>query len=172
MSDHHGEKNPHFKHGGKGTKLYEVWYTMRARCNRKSSNGYARYGARGITVCEEWSDFVRFRDWSIENGYREGLMIDRIDNNGNYEPLNCRWATAMEQNNNTSVTRMITFQGETKPMRYWADKFSISKDRLKKRLNAGWSTEDAILQPANYRYSCKKRSNSARALAEKGEATT
>lgn len=93
------------KHGGRGTRLYNVWKTMRQRCMNKNHGSYRYYGARGIRICEEWSDFQVFHDWALENGYdqdapRGQCTLDRIDPNGNYEPSNCRWVDAATQNAN------------------------------------------------------------------------
>lgn len=89
------------KHGGANTKLYRVWSGMKARCSNPNNKSFDDYGGRGIKVCEEWQrDFSAFQKWALENGYKEGLTIDRKDNDKGYLPDNCRWATIKEQNNN------------------------------------------------------------------------
>ena len=88
------------------TKLYNTWLRMKGRCNNPNATSYKYYGGRGITVCLEWQrDFAAFRDWANAHGYKEGLSIDRIDPNGNYEPSNCRWITMAEQQRNKRNTK-------------------------------------------------------------------
>ena len=88
------------KHGLHKHKLYAVWNSIKHRCLKPYSSVYQSYGGRGIGICDEWLDFEAFYDWAIANGYQEGLQIDRIDNDGNYEPSNCRWVTHKENCNN------------------------------------------------------------------------
>lgn len=95
-------KELHSKHNMSNSKLYKVWQGMKTRCYNKKFMYYKNYGGRGIKMCNEWlNNFETFYIWAIKNGYKEGLTIDRINNDGNYEPINCRWTTRAEQNRNT-----------------------------------------------------------------------
>ena len=109
-------------------RLYGIWIKMKHRCYNPKTKGYKNYGARGITICQEWlDDYNNFRDWALSNGYKEDLTIDRIDVNGNYSPENCRWATWQEQSRNTTKTVHITVNGITKCKSDWAVEMKLSK---------------------------------------------
>lgn len=101
------------KHGGKNTRLYRIWSGIKDRCLNIKSKDFIKYGGRGITICNEWkSDFATFREWSVNNGYSELLSIDRINNNENYEPSNCRWVNCKVQSLNKRNTILTLEQIE------------------------------------------------------------
>lgn len=137
------------KHGcgktGKRTRLYRIWTGIKTRCYNKSDHMYKWYGARGITMCDEWRDrFENFQVWAQENGYRYDLTIDRINPDGSYSPENCRWATYKEQENNRRNNRMISCDGVTKTLSQWSDETGINRGTIQYRLNHGWTPEEAI----------------------------
>ncbi len=125
--------------------VYRAWNEMKKRCYSENHKNYNRWGRRGIRVCDEWLyDFKAFYDWSLENGWEKGLSIDRIDNDGNYEPSNCRWATAREQAINRSSTIWIECGGERLCLIDWSRKTGLCKDTIKQRLKRGWTVEKAL----------------------------
>jgi hypothetical protein len=133
------------KHGLRYTNLYRKWDGIKKRCNNEKTPQYKDYGGRGIRICPEWeNNFKAFYDWAMANGYKEGLTIERIDNNGNYEPSNCRWATPKEQANNRRNTPYITYNGVTKTSREWDDYFGIRSGTINKRMNCGMTAEKAM----------------------------
>lgn len=132
-------------HDKSNTRLYNIWTLMKARCYNKNNRAYHNYGGRGIAVCDVWRDnFQAFYDWSMVNGYTEGLSIDRINNDDNYTPDNCRWATRKQQNRNTRRNRMYTINGVTKCLQYWCDYYKLNRSTVCNRLNKNWSIEKAL----------------------------
>ena len=93
-----------FKHGFTKTRLHNTWKHMRTRCNNPNAKDYKYYGGRGIKICKKWDDFIKFRKWALKNGYTDDLEIDRIDNDKNYKPKNCRWVT---RSVNTANSRLL-----------------------------------------------------------------
>lgn len=135
-------------HGGTHTRLYKVWDGMKARCYNPNKTYYPIYGGRGISMCDEWHySFEAFREWSLANGYNDSLTIDRIDNDGNYCPENCRWATISQQNNNKSTSHYLTYKGETKTIMQWAEATGFTFHAIFARLAKGMSAEEALLTP-------------------------
>jgi hypothetical protein len=121
---------------------------MVARCHRKNTKAYPAYGGRGITVCDEWKNsFQSFYDWAMENGYNDGLSIDRIDNDKGYSPVNCRWVTMDTQSNNRRSNVTVEYNGESHTVAEWAKILGIKYGTLHKRLEEGWSAEDAFHTP-------------------------
>lgn len=137
------------KHGKRYTRIYRIWLSMKNRCSNSKDKYWNDYGGKGIRVCESWkNDFMRFYEWSINNGYSDNLTIDRIDVNGMYCPENCRWATNKEQQNNKTTNHYITYNGETKTMMQWAEELNIKYTTLRARINSyKWSIEKAFNEP-------------------------
>jgi hypothetical protein len=140
-----------YKHGQHGTRLYRIWKGMKDRCFRKNNEYYKNYGGRGITVCREWLDsFEAFHKWAVSHGYADNLSIDRINNDGNYEPGNCRWATPKEQARNRSKNVYITIDGITKTISDWADEKGVKVGLISDRLKRGWNGFDAVMKLVPY----------------------
>ena len=145
------------KHGKAKDPLYPVWQAMRSRCFNINYKCYHNYGGRGITVCDEWKNsFMAFYNWAEIAGYRKGLTLDRIDNNGNYCPENCRWVTQKENNRNTRSNHILTYKGESKLLTVWAEQLNIHPRTLSGRIERNWSTEKALTTPVRTKYKNKK----------------
>lgn len=131
------------------TRLYSTWKNMKKRCYCKNNERYKNYGARGIKICDEWlNDFMSFYNWAINNGYKENLTIDRINNDGNYEPNNCRWATAKQQANNRrklKTSRYLTYKNKSQTVTEWCKEYNINYSTLSCRINKlKWNDEKAL----------------------------
>lgn len=142
-----GTDNNNYKAGFAMNKnLYWVYYAMIQRCYMANCKQYFRYGGRGIRVCREWlEDKTSFYKWAIEQGYREGLTLDRIDNDKGYSPENCRWVDYKAQGNNTRRNHLITYKGQIKTMKQWSEELGINYSTLRNRINrSGMTAEEAL----------------------------
>ena len=148
-----------YKHGLSDNKLCDIWRSMKERCYNPHFEQYNDYGGRGIMVCPEWlHDFQAFYDWAMANGYADNLSIDRINNNGNYEPSNCRWATRQEQANNKRSNHLLTFNGKTQTLSQWSQEVHIKSHTLLARLKRGWSVEKTLTTPVKTQIKQKAKS--------------
>ena len=143
-----------------------TWHAMLDRCHNPQSKSYRHYGGRGIAVCDRWRN--SFRDFINDMGLKPTPRhsIDRIDNNGNYEPGNCRWATATQQARNTRKNRMLTLRGETLCLSDWADRAGRPASWVRSRLNRGLSPEEAIFGPPAVNTGGRRRIEKRRREAE------
>jgi len=133
------------RHGMSSSHIFDCWSHMKSRCDNPKNIGYKNYGGRGISYCSEWNDFSVFLKWSLENGYKSGLTIDRIDNNKDYTPENCRWATRYQQNNNRRCNIKITYNGETHTLSQWCKLLDLKYPRTYYRVVVkGWGAEQAF----------------------------
>ena len=135
------------RHNMSRTRLYKEYIGMKSRCYLATNPSYANYGGRGIGVCEEWrakNGFEAFRDWAIENGYRDDLTLDRIDVNGNYGPENCRWVDWETQYNNTTKSVKITYNGKTQTAAQWAREIGVDRHTVYSRIKSGKSIEEIV----------------------------
>lgn len=146
-----GDRVRHYRHGyktaGKYSSEYSIWMNMRARCNNPRNTSYDRYGARGIRVCDRWeSDFLNFLE---DMGRRPSPdhSIDRHDNDGDYTPDNCRWATRKEQCRNRRSSKFIEFRGHSKTVAEWAELIGVPPHIIHGRLSRGWTIHRALTFP-------------------------
>lgn len=124
-----------------GNRVYRIWLDMRRRCSNSERKCWHNYGGRGITICPEWSDYANFHAWALANGYHNDLTLERKNNNGNYEPENCRWATRKEQCNNTRNNVMVDFKGQIKTLKQWSEELGIKYSTLHARVRRGLASD-------------------------------
>jgi len=133
----HGEQHP----------VYRAWIAMLKRCEDLNDPAYKNYGARGIKVCDTWHDAQVFIDWALANDWQKGLSLDRIDNDGNYEPGNCRWTTVKVQARNRRNNHLITFNGKTQCLAEWAEEAGVNRVTLQSRISKyHWPVERALTE--------------------------
>jgi hypothetical protein len=137
------------KHGKSRSKEYQVWRTMKKRCTDQNGRWWHIYGGRGIRVCKRWLDPKSgFENFLADMGPRpQGMQLDRRENNGNYTPKNCRWATPKQNSRNTRRVIMLTFQGRTQALGDWEDELGFKHKTLYSRIHSGWSVKRALTTP-------------------------
>lgn len=139
------KNNPKFSYNGERNRVYTIFKRMKSRCYTTTIKQYCDYGGRGIIICKEWLDsYEKFYDWAMLNGYSKELTIDRINNNGNYEPNNCKWSTRKEQGNNKRNNYLITIKGVTKNCSQWSEISGINRTTIKQRIIKGWNPDDVL----------------------------
>lgn len=149
--------HPKFKNrdiGISNSRIYKIYRGMIGRC-RKNYYAHKRYYDRGIKVCDEWlgkDGFYNFYEWAIDNGYSEDLTIDRINNDGNYEPSNCRWVTMKEQENNRSDNVIIKYMGEEKTLKQWCEYLGLSYEMVRARKRRGFTVPRLFEPPHKNQY--------------------
>ena len=132
-------------HGDSHSRLYGIYKNMLTRCYTKSDGHYERWGGRGIKMCDEWkNDYLSFKAWAEANGYNDSLTIERIDNNGDYCPENCKWITLKQQARNKRNNRFLTYNGETKCLGEWCELYNIPRTTLWNRVDRGWTPEECL----------------------------
>ena len=142
------------KHGETGERLWRIWKAIIYRTTNKNNKRSKDYIDRGIRVCNEWKNYKCFKKWAINNGYKEELTIDRIDNNKGYNPQYCRWVTVKTNNRNKRNTVLVEYRGERKPLIEIAEKKGINIKTVKTRIKRGWSVEKALETPVKKKKHC------------------
>lgn len=136
------------EHKKSNNPMYNMWRGMKERCNNPNFKQYKDYGGRGISVYPYWqNDFSHFIYWCVKHGYKKGLELDRIDNDKNYEPSNCRFNTHKGNNRNKRNNRYIVFKGEKRALSEWCEIYNASYSLVATRLNRGWQINDALVTP-------------------------
>lgn len=139
-------------HGMSHTRLYRIWRAMIERCTCETNVGYKNYGGRGIKVCPQWLEFINFYS-EMKSGYKEGLSIDRVNNDGDYCLVNCKWSTPREQNNNRRGNKIIISKGIAKTCAEWSRDLGGNPCLVQLRIKQGWTKERAVTEPINLYHS-------------------
>lgn len=144
---------PNIQHKGTGTKEYRAWSSIKTRCVSGAHISYKNYGGRGIKMCDRWVH--SFPNFLFDMGKAPSIQhsIDRIDNDGDYEPSNCRWSTKKEQGNNRRTNIVLTYKGKSKTLMLWCVQLGIDHGTILKRIRGGWTVSDALSKPVDKRFS-------------------
>lgn len=138
-------------HGVFNHRLYRIWASMKTRCHNPNAAAYKSYGGRGIYVCDEWrNSYKLFYRWSMDNGYKDSLSIDRKENSKGYNPSNCRWVTMKQQQNNKTNNVFITFNGETHTIAEWSEIIDVRQQTISARYKNGWPL-NMVLSKKNFK---------------------
>ena len=152
------ENNTGYKHGLGKNKILSVFQGMLNRCYNKNEKAYKNYGRRGITICKEWlEDRTKFYYWALNNGYKEGLTIERINNEKGYSPDNCMWATYKQQARNTRRNHLINYKGIEQCLTAWCEQLDLSYKLTEDRLRNGWTVERAFNTKEPLKYWTRRR---------------
>ena len=138
-------------HGLSGLPEYRAWQTMRLRCTEPSNAAYPNYGGRGIKVCDRWLNSVQAFVDDMGRKPSPAHELDRRDNNGNYEPGNCRWVLRKVNDRNRRGCRLLDFKGETHALAEWCERLRLPRDTVRKRLESGWSVAQALTTPVRHK---------------------
>lgn len=142
-------KSTNLKHNMTHSRPYRIWSSIKSRCYYKNNIAFKNYGGRGIKICDEWrNNFEKFYEWAIENGYKDNLTIDRINNDGDYEPSNCRWISMQKQENNRRNNRIIIYKSQKYTLAELSNLLKIPSATLSWRINNNWKEEELTL-PVN-----------------------
>ena len=153
-------------------RLKSIYRGMKSRCYNKNSINYKYYGGKGVIICEDWlSSFENFYEWAISNGYNKELTIDRIYPNEGYNPRNCKWSTKKEQSYNRSMSVKLTYNGKTMYLTEWAEELNIDKKTLSWRYRNGWSDEEILTRPRDYKESKLTLNGETHSMSEWGRIT-
>lgn len=166
-SNHPSNSMGQSKHGLHATRIYRIWHGMIHRCHNEGDKRYHDYGGRGISV--EWPDFTSFADWAFSNGYAENLQIDRVDNDGNYGPANCRFVTPLQNMQNTRRSRLLEFPDGTLSLAAASRRFGVHPATLSARIKSGMTPQEAATQsrPLGFANPQVKQKMRERILAKK-----
>ncbi len=148
-------------HGDSRTRLYSIWFGIKVRCLKKSNHAYKYYGGRGITISEEFSKYEAFRAWALANGYTDKLSIDRINNDGNYSPENCRWTDQVHQVRNSRQARNLNVNGESHCISEWTEVTGLKCTTIGMRLKRGWTEQEAVTLPLGSTVKVNRKSNTS-----------
>lgn len=128
-------------------RLYRTWSGMHNRCYDPTHDRYKWYGGKGISICDEWQDFMTFRTWALANGYNDDLTIDRIDSDGNYRPDNCQWVDMKVQANNRNNNRVLQYKSKKYTATQLAEAHGMSPHTVFNRLKLGWTVDQIVNTP-------------------------